>query len=108
MIEISSTAKDKLREHLEKDPSKSPRIAFAEGGISGPQLKFFFEEPQAGDISEETEDFKILIAEDVTYFTRNMVIDYVGQEDKGQFNITSRDDIACDGDCNRCSGCEPS
>ena len=106
MIELSLTAREKLQDHLRENPAPPPRISFKEGGVTGPVLTLAFEEPQAGDMVQDMGEFRMIVAEDVSYFTESMVVNYGGQGKSGKFVITPKDSSVCDGDCNRCKGCD--
>ncbi len=106
MIELSLTAKEKIQDCLQQNPGTSPRISFKEEGVAGPVLTVAFEEPQAGDMVQDTGEFRILIAEDVSYITQSMVVNYGGRGENGKFVVMPRDLSGCDGNCNSCKGCE--
>ena len=104
MIILSPDAGKRLRELLEEKAGKTPRIHFREAGVGMPELKLSWAETQEKDLAEETDGIPFLVAEDVGYFTSNLVIG-LDPEKPEEFRIVPRGDDTCDGNCAACSGC---
>lgn len=109
MIKLSPNAKDKLQEHASRNPGLLPRISFATddmGDFTGPALKLAFERPQQGDLKEEVEGFPLVVAEDVSCFAQQMIVDYVSKDRKEGFEIEVKiSSEGCSGDCASCQAC---
>ncbi|NLC70245.1 MAG: iron-sulfur cluster biosynthesis family protein [Desulfuromonadaceae bacterium] len=103
MIILSPEAKNRLEEMQKNSPGKFPRIHFQEKGIGMPDLKLTWTEKEEVDLPVETDGIPFFVAEDVSYFTSNLVISLDPQ--KKDFLIIPRGDDVCDGNCAACSGC---
>jgi hypothetical protein len=74
MIILSPEARKRLEETLRNNPGKLPRIHFLEAGIGMPQLKLTWGEKGEKDWPVEVDGIPFFVAEDVGYFTTNLVI----------------------------------
>ncbi|NLV24439.1 MAG: hypothetical protein GXY54_06605 [Deltaproteobacteria bacterium] len=104
MIILSPEARKRLEETLRNNPGKLPRIHFLEAGIGMPQLKLTWGEKGEKDWPVEVDGIPFFVAEDVGYFTTNLVIG-IDPQKKEDFIIIPRGDDVCDGNCAACGGC---
>ena len=94
MVEITDTARDKLKEILNENEGKYLRILLQGVGWGGPRLGMVLDEPDKNEQPLSINGIDVLIDEYERSFTDGTVIDYVKQANGEGFVIN-----------NSCSGC---
>jgi Fe-S cluster assembly iron-binding protein IscA len=102
MLEITETARNTLKDYLDKNPGKVVCIEFLGFGCTGPSLSLALGVPPEDAQINEIDGIKVFIQEDVQVFSDGQIIDYVKNDEVEGFRVTSTGGFSCSGDCSSC------
>jgi iron-sulfur cluster assembly accessory protein len=87
VIQITDSAKDKLKEVLDKNPGKHLRVVFQGFGWGGPSLGLTLDEPKKGEVGFLVNGLDVLIEEKVKPYAEGNTVDYVTEPKGAGFTI---------------------
>jgi Fe-S cluster assembly iron-binding protein IscA len=84
MIEITDTAKNKIKEILDNNPGKYLRIVVEGDGCAGPYLGVSLDEAEANEVTVKIDGIDVLISEEVKRYaevtTINVFLNNTGED----------------------------
>ena len=102
MIEVSTKANEKVREHLEANKTSSPiRVFLDQGGWGGPSLALALDEPKDTDETKEYNGVTYMIDKELLNMIEKVSIDFINQGMHAGFSVIPGKPLLGDG----CSSC---
>ena len=92
MLEITDTARDKLKEILGQNEGKYLRLYVQGLGWGGPKIGMALDEPEEDENTHMVNGIDVLVKEPLVDLVENTTIDYVYESGAEGFIMTGQDD----------------
>ena len=94
MVQITDTARDKIKDILDQNEGKYLRIFLQGGGWGGPRVAMALDEPEKDEESININGIDVLLADYTKPFVDGTTVDYI-KEDRGEGFVITDQDCAC-------------
>ena len=95
MVQITDSARDKIKEILETEDNKFLRLYIEGIGWGGPRVGMALDEPDADEVAQDVNGIGVLVSDRVKDLVDNTVIDYVIESEGEGFVMVGQDSGCC-------------